>query len=69
MNTLYKEILLNLKLIENEEDPLVRIIAYAKIGGMVKYGLIKEDIEEENAEELMNMLKENIYLCVFQLES
>lgn len=67
MNKLYKEILLNLMLIENEEDPIVRMIAYAKIGGMVKYAYIKGDIEEENAEELMNMLKKNIYLCVDQL--
>lgn len=64
MNELYKEILLNLMLIEDEKDPIVRMLAYAKIGGMVKYALIKEDIEKENAEELMNMLKENIYVCV-----
>ena len=69
MNTLYKEILSNLMLIENEEDPIVRMIVYAKIGGMVKYAFIKEDIEKENAEELMNMLKVNIYLCVGQLDS
>ena len=31
MNTLYKEILLNLKLIENENDPIVRMLTYAKL--------------------------------------
>ena len=30
MNELYKEISLNLMLIENEEHPLVRMITYAK---------------------------------------
>lgn len=52
MNTLYKEILLNLRLIENEEDPIARMIAYAKIGGIVEYAFVKEDIEEESAKNL-----------------
>ena len=69
MNTLYKEILLNLMLIENEEDPLVRMLAYAKIGGIVEYALVKEDIEEEKAEYFMRLLEQNIYSCIDQLNS
>lgn len=69
MNKVYKEILLNLMLIENEEDPLVRMLAYAKIGGIVEYALVKEDIGEEEATELMYMLKQNVYSCIDQLDS
>ena len=57
MNELYKEILLNLMLIENEEHPLVRMITYAKIVGIIEYALVKEDIEEEKAKELANLLE------------
>lgn len=67
-NKLYKEILLNLMLIENEEDPLVRMLAYAKIGGIVEYALVKEDIEEEKAKEFMHLLEQNVYSCIDQLD-
>ena len=69
MNTLYKEILLNLMLIENEVDPIVRMVAYAKIGGMVRYAFIKEDIEEESAKQVMCLLTQNIQSCIDQLDS
>lgn len=69
MNILYKEILLNLKLIENENDPIVRMVAYAKIAGIVEYAFVKEDIEEEKANELANLLEHNIYSCIDQLDS
>lgn len=69
MNKVYKEILLNLMLIENEEDPLVRMLAYAKIGGIVEYSLVKEDIKEEKAKQLMYLLTQNIYSCIDQLDS
>ena len=69
MNKVYKEILLNLMLIENEEDPLVRMLAYAKIGGIVEYALVKEDIEEEKAKEFMRLLEQNIYSCIDQIDS
>lgn len=52
MNTIYKEILLNLMLIENEEDPLVTMLACAKIVGIVEYAFVKDDIEEESAKNL-----------------
>lgn len=68
MITLYKEILLNLKLIENEEDPLIRIIGYAKINGIVEHAFVKEDIEQEKANELVNLLVHNIYSCIDQLD-
>lgn len=69
MNTLYKEILSNLMVIENEEDPIVRMIVYAKIGGMVRYAFIKEDIKEENAKQVMWLLTKNIQSCIDQLNS
>lgn len=69
MNTVYKEILLNLMLIENEEDPLIRMLAYAKIGGIVEYAFVKDDIEEEKAKELMFVLEQLIYSCIDQLNS
>lgn len=68
MNPVYIEILLNLKLIEKEEDPLVRIIAYAKIRGIIEYALVKEDIDEEKANELANLLEHNIFSCIDQLD-
>lgn len=67
MNTLYKEILSNLMVIENEEDPIVRMIAYAKIGGIVEYGIAKEDIEEEIAKKIMNAVVKAISSCIDQL--
>lgn len=69
MNQLYKEILLNLMLIENEEDPILRMLAYAKIGGIVEYALVKEDIEEESAEKFMYAIVQAIYSCIDQLDS
>lgn len=69
MNTLYKEILLNLYLIENEEEPLTRMLAYAKIGGIVEYAFVKDDIEEEKAKQFMRLLEQNIYSCIDQLDS
>lgn len=69
MNTLYKEILLNLMLIENETDPLVRIIAYAKIGGIIEYAFVKDDIKEEKAKQLMYLLTQIIKSCIDQLDS
>ena len=69
MNELYKEISLNLMLIENEEHPLVRMITYAKIVGIIEYALVKEDIEEEKAKELANLLEHNINSCIGQLNS
>lgn len=68
MNTLYKEILLNLRLIENEEDPIARMIAYAKIGGIVEYAFVKEDIEEESAKKFMNAVVKAISSCIDQLD-
>lgn len=68
MNKLYKEISLNLMLIENEEHPLVRMITYAKIVGIIEYALVKEDIEEE-AKELANLLERIINSCIDQLNS
>ena len=69
MNTLYKEILLNLMLIENEEDPRVRMLAYAKIGGIVEYAFVKEDIGEESANKFMYAILQAIYSCIDQLDS
>lgn len=68
MNTLYKEILLNLRLIVNEEDPIARMIAYAKIGGIVEYAFVKEDIEEESAKKFMNTVVKAILSCIDQLD-
>ena len=69
MNKLYKEILLNLRLIENEEDPLVRMIAYAKINGIVEYAFVKDDIGEESAKKFMHTVLQAIYSCIDQLDS
>lgn len=69
MNTLYKEILLNLMLIENETDPILRMVAYAKIGGIVEYALVKEDIEEEIAEKIMYAVEKAVSSCIDQLNS
>ena len=69
MNTLYKEILSNLMVIENEEDPLLKMIAYAKIGGIVEYAFVKDDIKEEKAKQLMCLLTQNIQSCIDQLDS
>ena len=69
MNKLYKQILLNLMLIENETDPILRMLAYAKIGGIVEYALVKEDIEEEIAEKIMHAVVKAISLCKYQLNS
>lgn len=69
MNTLYKEILLNLMLIENETDPILRMVAYAKIGGIVEYALVKEDIEEEIAEKFMHAVVKAISSCKDQVNS
>ena len=69
MNTVYKEILLNLKLIENEVDPIVRMVAYAKIGGIIEYAFVKDDIKEEKAKQLMCLLTQNIQSCIDQLDS
>lgn len=69
MNKVYKEILLNLMLIENEEDPLVRMLAYAKIGGIVEYALVKEDMGEESANKFMYAIEQAIYSCIDQLNS
>ena len=69
MNKVYKEILLNLMLIENEEDPLVRMLAYAKIGGIVEYAFVKEDIGEESANKFMYAIEQAIYSCIDQLDS
>ena len=69
MDKLYKEISLNLMLIENEEHPLVRMITYAKIVGIIEYALVKEDIEEEEAKELANLLERIINSCIHQLNS
>ena len=44
------------------------MIAYAKVGGIVEYAFVKEDIEEEKANELMNVLEQNIYSCIDQLD-
>lgn len=68
MNKLYKEILLNLMLIENEEDPLLRMLAYAKIGGIVEYAHVKDDIKEEKAKQLMCLLTQNIKSCIDQID-
>lgn len=67
-NKLYKEILLNLMLIENEEDQIARMVAYAKIVGIVEYAFVKDDIEEEKAKQLINLLIENINSCIDQLD-
>ena len=69
MNTLYKEILSNLMLIENEVDPIVRMIVYAKIGGIIEYAFVKDDIKEEKAKQLMCLLTQNIQSCIDQLDS
>lgn len=69
MNKLYKEILLNLMLIENEVDPIVRMLAYAKIAGIVEYAFAKDDIEEEKAKEFSHILIQLIYSCIDQLNS
>lgn len=69
MNKVYKEILLNLMLIVNEEDPLLRMIAYAKIGGIVEYAFLKEDIGEESAKKFMHAIEQAIYSCIDQLDS
>ena len=69
MNKLYKEILLNLMLIENEVDPIVRMVAYAKIGGIIEYAFVKDDIKEEKAKQLMCLLTQNIQSCIDQLDS
>ena len=69
MNELYKEISLNLMLIENETDPIIRMVAYAKITGIVEYAHVKEDIEEEKAKEFMSVLEKSIYSCIDQLNS
>ena len=69
MNKLYKEILLNLMLIENEVDPIVRMVAYAKIGGIIEYAFVKDDIKEEKAKQLMCLLTQNIQSCINQLDS
>ena len=69
MNTLYKEILLNLMLIENEVDPIVRMVAYAKIGGIVEYALAKGDTTEESANKFMYAIVQAIYSCIDQLDS
>lgn len=69
MNKLYKEILLNLMLIENEVDPIVRMVAYAKIGGIIEYAFVKDDIKEEKAKQLMCLLTQNIQSCIEQLDS
>lgn len=69
MNKLYKEILLNLMLIENEVDPIVRMVAYAKIGGIIEYAFVKDDIKEEEAKQLMCLLTQNIQSCIDQLNS
>lgn len=69
MNKVYKEILLNLMLIENEEDPIVRMLAYAKIGGIVEYSFVKDDIEEESAKQFMHAIEQAIYSCIDQLDS
>ena len=68
MNKLYKEILLNLMLIENEVDPIVRMVAYAKIGGIIEYAFVKDDIKEEKAKQLMCLLTQNIQSCIDQLD-
>ena len=69
MNKLYKEILLNLMLIENEVDPIVRMVAYAKIGGIIEYAFVKDDIKEEKAKQLMCLLTQNIQSCIIQFHS
>lgn len=69
MNTIYKEILLNLNLIENEEDPLIRMLAYAKISGIVEYAFIKEDIGEESVNKIMYAIRQAISSCIDQLNS
>ena len=69
MNNLYDYILENLMIIEDEEDPKVLMMVYAKIAGIVGYAFIKEDIGEEEATELMYMLKQNVYSCIDQLDS
>ena len=69
MNKVYKEILLNLMLIKNEEDPLLRMLAYAKIGGIVEYAFVKEDIGEESAEKFMHTVVQAIHSCIDQLDS
>lgn len=69
MKKLYKEILLNLMLIENEVDPIVRMVAYAKIGGIIEYAFVKDDIKEEKAKQLMCLLTQNIQSCIDQLDS
>ena len=69
MNKLYKDILLNLMLIENEVDPIVRMVAYAKIGGIIEYAFVKDDIKEEKAKQLMCLLTQNIQSCINQLDS
>lgn len=69
MNKVYKEILLNLMLIENEEDPIARMLAYAKIGGIVEYAHVKGDIDEESAEKFMHAIVQAIYSCIDQLDS
>lgn len=68
MNTLYKEILSNLMLIENEEDPLLKMIAYAKIGGIVEYAFAKGDTTEESAKKFMYAIEQAIKSCIDQLD-
>lgn len=67
MNTLYKQILLNLRLIKNEEDPLIRMVAYSKIAGIVEYAFVKDDIEEEIAKKFMQPVVKAISSCIDQL--
>lgn len=69
MNELYNEILLNLMLIENEEDPLIRMLAYSKIAGIVEYAFVKDDIEEEIAKKFMQAVVKAISSCIDQLNS
>ena len=68
MNNLYDYILKNLMIIEDEEDPKILMMVYAKIAGIVGYAFIKEDIGEEEATKLMYMLKQNVYSCIDKLD-
>ena len=68
MNTLYKEILLNLNLIENEEEPIVRMLTYEKIDGIVEYAFVKDDIGEESAKKFMHAVVQAIESCIDQLD-
>ena len=69
MNNLYDCILKNLMKIENEVDPIVRMVAYAKIGGIIEYAFVKDDIKEEKAKQLMYLSTQNIQSCIVQLDS